>query len=652
MKRTPLLAALLISAASAGWADTADIRSVILFEAGLAEIGRATGASTEVTLRVPRRDVNDVLKSLILLGTGIEGGSILLDGSSPVEDAFLDSAVQPEAIGDLEALLSSIPGTRIKVSAEGNEIIGEIMGVTRSADCDEDGACTVHIALRDEVGVITRQVLAGNVDVTILDDGVNRSIERGLDAMQAASGSGARDITLRIDAAPDAAGALSYVIAAPAWKTAYRAITDPSGRVDLQAWAVIENATPEDWSDVSLTLSSGSPNVLASDLQARRWPSRESYNPEPPKAQKAAAFMNLDAFAQGDASAEISMARGAMEMAPVPAAISAGASAGEGTADSRFTFPDAIDLPAGKMISVPFLSDPLEARHVSLYRGQLRDRIGYPDLILDLTNDLSVRLPAGIMTVHETGTGYIGDAAFPLLAPGESAMVRFGEDRKVRVEETVTGERRQRSARVSAGALIIIDEEVRETSYVVSSPAGEDRALLLEHPEIDGWEARVLQGPEDFTTEMSADGIKARQFEIAVSPGAESILRIEEILPVQETYMIAEFSPETLLSFTSRKMSDEDRVFLEAAAALMEARLLIEREIDEMTRARERLIQDQSRISGLLSSFPENSSQVEEYRVDMVRMETEIRALDDRDRAARLELVDAQRALRDHIASR
>jgi hypothetical protein len=65
-----------------------------------------------------------------------------------------------------------------------------------------------------------------------------------------------------IDGPEVAGGALTYVVAAPAWKTAYRAITGEDGEVDLQAWAVIENATGEDWEDVTLTLSSGSPVTL------------------------------------------------------------------------------------------------------------------------------------------------------------------------------------------------------------------------------------------------------------------------------------------------------------------------------------------------------------------------------------------------------
>ena len=647
--RTTLIAALLISTASASWSETAEIRNVVLFESGLAEIERTTGAKTEVTLRVPQRDVNDVLKSLILLGTGITGASILLDGASPVEDAFLDAPIRPDAIGDLEALLRSIPGTRIKITVNDKDFEGAVMGVTRAQVCDEDVRCPVHVALRDDTGKISRIVLSDHVDVAILDDVINSTIERGLDAMQTAAGSGARDITLKIAASDDADGALSYVIAAPAWKTAYRAITDLSGRVDLQAWAVIENATSENWDDVRLTLSSGSPNVLTSDLQSRRWPSRVSYDPAPPAAQKLTATMELMA-ASDSFSGDAVMERGVMAMAPAP--MTAAAKSSEGVADSRFTFPDPVDLPSGKMISVPFLSDPLEARHVTRYRGQLQNRVGYPDLILDLTNTLSVRLPAGIMTVYEAGSGYIGDAAFPLLAPGESALVRFGEDRKVSVNETVTSERRERTVVISRGTLTILDEDVRETSYRISSPAGVTRAVLVEHPVIEGWQARVTVGPSEFTDVMSVDGSFVKQFEINVAPDDEVVLTIEEIRPVQETIAITEFTPETLLSFSSRVMSDDDRVFLIATADLMEKRVRLQRLLDDVGENRARLIQDQHRLTELLTSFPDVSQQAEDYRNNIVRLESEVRSLDEDQKVTRAELSTADIALQAHVTSR
>src|SRR5436309_1078688 len=47
---------------------------------------------------------------------------------------------------------------------------------------------------------------------------------------------------------------VGYVIEAPIWKTSYRLVLDAKGKDKpyLQGWAIIENPTDEDWSDVKM----------------------------------------------------------------------------------------------------------------------------------------------------------------------------------------------------------------------------------------------------------------------------------------------------------------------------------------------------------------------------------------------------------------
>ena len=137
----PALSLLALVAALPALAQEAPVRAVTLFEAGLAELTRATGEARGVTLRVPLRDVNDVLKSLLVRGTGVTGARLALDGETPVEDAFASLPFPPEAATDLSRLLQSVPGIRVRVSdrgyPEGRE--GTVMGVRD--DCATETGC-------------------------------------------------------------------------------------------------------------------------------------------------------------------------------------------------------------------------------------------------------------------------------------------------------------------------------------------------------------------------------------------------------------------------------------------------------------------------------------------------------------------------------
>src|SRR5690242_19649564 len=63
-----------------------------------------------------------------------------------------------------------------------------------------------------------------------------------------ANGSGSRTITI------------AYVVEAPLWKSSYRIANgnDP-GDVHMQGWAILENVSGTDWTDVDLTVVTGNP---------------------------------------------------------------------------------------------------------------------------------------------------------------------------------------------------------------------------------------------------------------------------------------------------------------------------------------------------------------------------------------------------------
>ncbi|MEO6573973.1 MAG: DUF4139 domain-containing protein, partial [Polyangiaceae bacterium] len=59
---------------------------------------------------------------------------------------------------------------------------------------------------------------------------------------------------------------LSYVTDAPSWKPSYRVVLGKNGKVDLQAWAIVDNTSGEDWNNVRLGVGSSSALSFRYDL--------------------------------------------------------------------------------------------------------------------------------------------------------------------------------------------------------------------------------------------------------------------------------------------------------------------------------------------------------------------------------------------------
>ncbi len=69
---------------------------------------------------------------------------------------------------------------------------------------------------------------------------------------------------------------LTYVTEAPSWKSSYRIVLGDKGKVTLQAWAIIDNTSGEDWQSVKLGVGSSSALSFRFDLQSVRVVQRDT----------------------------------------------------------------------------------------------------------------------------------------------------------------------------------------------------------------------------------------------------------------------------------------------------------------------------------------------------------------------------------------
>lgn len=169
----------------------------------------------------------------------------------------------------------------------------------------------------------------------VTDARTHASLPVSFDTMKA--GSGEADMVVTV---PDGSRELlvSYVTDSPAWKPSYRMVLGPKqGEAELEAWAVVDNVSGEDWKDVTVGVGSTSALSFRYDLHSVRVVERETLGDE--RAFAAAGPMGGSPYAVADQELQVMAAlddatlgallRGeveaeaAMERAPVPASASA-----------------------------------------------------------------------------------------------------------------------------------------------------------------------------------------------------------------------------------------------------------------------------------------------------------------------------------------
>ena len=655
LHRLSVLATLMATAAAPVFAQdtTSAIQSVTLYESGLAELTRATGGVQTVTLRVPMRDVNDILKSLLVRGAGVTGAKITMDGSDPVGDAFSRLPFPPEAVTDTSALFTAVPGLRVTIN---NNLTGVIVGVGEV--CKKDAGCHMSLDILDDEGTITHAEINVGGSIKLLDAEIVEGITTGLASLRAAAGDTTRDITLVMTGNDVSDAQVSYVISAPAWKTSYRAITGSNGSVNLQGWAVVENATGEDWSGIQMTLSSGSPVTLQSNLFGRDWRSRDdvSYVQEEP-------VFASPMFKVMSADSNEGMDLQRLAAAPV-AAISSGAVMSDSAVDSRFALPGEQNIPAGKILSVPFLTESIDATQLALWKGSLSTNTGNPDMILNIDNNLDVRLPAGIVTISEGKTGivrasdpktmFVGDASMPIVAPGEEVDVKYGTDRHIEISERTSASTQQTSVTIANGMLQVNGFERSETTYNVTLHSGAGRAVTIDHPQIPEWKTTAYVDGAT-TLEMSEETSGGQNWErfamVLPADQSEATLTVTGERPTMQIRELSSMNSDAFLQWSGSVTTDAEKAFLDTAASLSGTISDLQ---GVLTSIRETLAQkdaDQARTRDNISAAGVGTPAHDRFMKTLIELEDEI--VDARRQEAELNtnLVNARSALEDHLAA-
>lgn len=642
-----LLAAALLAAAPIlrpALAAEGAIRAVTLSSGGLAEVVRSApvGDGGAVTIEVPLDQVDDVLKSLVVIGGTARVRSLSLGGLSPVEEVMRRMPFSAEDLAGLPSLLGRLQGVRVETEGGGRKVRGTVLGVSSAAG--ENGAATPMLAVLTEAGGTVAMPLTPDVSVAILDPAVLAKITEAAAVIGRAKADGARTIALRLDGPAGGSADIAYVVAAPIWKTAYRVIVDAAkGEARLQAWAVVENATGQAWDCVRLTLSSGSPVTLRQRLFERYWRERPEVPvdvngvaaPRPDEGAMEKSLSRMDAMTapppaaapmRDTAAMALPEATGRSYEAATP---TVEAAASEGDVGAAFAVSDPVDLAAGDTLSVPILDRTVKAERVSLF--QPGGNGAHPVAALILSNDTPTGLPPGILTVYDGKDGYLGDAQLLAMPAGETRMVGFALDRKVRIASEEEPERLMLKVKVVDGLLAADVRSRLRTVYRIKGAADGERTVVIEHPLRPGWSFS--------STNEAALSDSAHRLRVSVAQGGEAVVEAVEERVEEETTATDGADPALLLSWASGIADAKAKAVLGELADARRRMSEAETGLADLDASRQRIVADQERIRANLTAVPAQSTLAAGYLAEMTRQEGDLADLEHRraDLQARLE---------------
>lgn len=611
-------------------ADNGPITSITLSSGGLAEVVRKADIDTagQIEMTIPLEQVNDVLKSIVVFDDAGVVKGITLPGPSPMAEAFKNLPFSEEDLQSPAKLLSTLQGTNVRLVRAGSEVEGLILGVS-TRDRGDSGSVAVVSVLTE--GRIVGVELEPDTEITFLDPDIQEKVVRALSAVGNGKSDGARTVVLKVAGEGAREVAVSYVVPTPIWKTAYRIVTMPGDTARLQAWAVLENASGEDWKDVSVTLSSGAPVTLKQRLHDLYWRERREIPVDVsegyvPRIDGGAEPSFDDVRAQGMMrSSDIGIAALAAPVAEAappsmvfePAAAQVG-EATEGAVTASFAIPWPVNLESGETLSAPIVDQVVSAETVSVYQPESGSQ--FPIAAILIRNETETSLPQGILTVYDQKEGYVGDAQISGMPSGESRMASFATDKKVRVKQTSFPDNRITEIKVADGVLTATVVQRASVAYVIQGAPDGDRTIVIEHPKRPGWE---FSSPQHFDDTATHNRLK-----IDVAAGETETVTALSQRTLSETYGLVSTGAEELLSLSNRAPDPETAEKLKNLAALQSEITRVSRQIQRLRSAKDEETSDQQRHRANLAALEPGADLYKRAALKLSESETRIEDID------------------------
>ena len=662
-------------------ANELPLRRVVLASIGLAQFTHAGSVSAGSSIDLPVRldQVDDLLKSLTVFDREGGIGAVSLPGKAPLQELFRDLPFGPEALGSPSALLNALVGSEIEiagpVNAKGRVFRVEPFEVRLPND---GGTLTRHrLSLMSETGLV-QAVLEDVTTLQFTDPQARAQIERALQGLSENRAKERRKLSLDILGEGTRDIALSYVVAAPVWKTSYRLVLPKDGgRAKLQGWAVVENLTGGDWKDVELTLVSGNPVALRQPLYTAFFSDRievpvtagqkilpkQDDSDTAPMAKSADArpvaptrSMAMAGLQQREAqryrsgnSFQAAPVAGAPPPPPMPETLgtaAVAAEAEEAPTQLLYRFPSRISLATGHTMMVPFLDREVAASRTWLYQPDTHAR--RPLAAVRLRNDGDATLPAGIVTtfeaVGEGATNFVGDAQLPLLPKGTFKFVTLALDTKTDIRREDQGVQRTTLGKAVNGELTITTRSRRTIAYEVTPPTEEDREIIVEEPRAAGWapsadQQEIEETPTRFRFKIDAPKGSTAKSKLVVERTDRRIVHLTSL------------APEQILT-TIQGLENETPTLKSAVARLGETIGEINRaraQRSQLEAERKKIGEDQERIRRNLSSVGANSDLGRRYLETLKSQEERLGVIARSDQLLEAEIA-ARRTVAEEIA--
>jgi hypothetical protein len=622
------------------------VRTVVLYKHGVGYFERSgtLGPGESARLDFRAEEMNDVLKSLTINDQGGKVTDLRYDSSIPLDQKLTEFPFRIEDGQPLSAVIDQLKGARIEMEFGPQKIAGAIVSA-RLIGGEKDRPEREQLTLLMDSGELRNVDLAAATAIRFTDPRLQLQFKDYLAALTGARSKDKRSVYIDSTDSKSRDVRAAYIMPMPAWKSSYRLLFGESGaQPTLEGWAIVDNTTGEDWTNVRLSLVSGKPISFISQLYPPKFITRlgaelAEDRPVAPTVYSGAVQNKVIAPPPPAAAPRTALSSGSGVGAGFLRAGAAGAQMAElstvastGPAQEiadlfEYDISNPVTVRKDESAMMPFLQQKVSARKLIIYSDPNRPN---PFSAAELTNNTGKTLDGGPITVFDAGT-YAGEALVETVKNSDKRFISYGVDLGTRISTNLDSRNDTvRELHAHNGLLISRFSQVQKKNYSVHNVDPRAKTLVIEHPVRAGYD--LIDTAKPFETARDV-----YRFEVKIpADGSVDFPVTEERLYDTQT-SVSSLNPDGLLTYIRNKtISDAARKQLQQVADLKTQIANTDADKRSVTDQINNLVRDEERNRQNIASLSQVSGQqqiVQDYARKLSDQETQIAKLRDREGA-------------------
>lgn len=654
-----------IEAAEARNADkgeaTLPITRITLYRSGVASFERSGSVAGDATLRLrfDNAQVNDVLKSLVAADMSGKGSvrGVSYASNAPLARRLAAFGINLGDDPSMGVLLGRLRGAEVKITSANGTVTGTILGSEMREEASGNAQKTIQVPFLNVVGKggIHSVNLFDARSIELADPDLQAELTKALTAIAQQRQEQSRSLDVSFAGTGDREVAVMYTHESPVWKASYRVLLDEKAPTRMSGWAIIENTTDEDWTDVRLSLVSGRPVSFTMDLQEPLFAWRPSvavpsvggmmprvyedsvqetrFGIDKDELQAASRKMSIANRGhsvegkRGYAFSEAPAAAPALEQslrdrdASIGGALSSSMPAGAGGVVTGEVFhydvatPTTIARQSSAMI--PIVGADVKTRRVSILSPGPANQTRYPMRGMELTNSTDLQLLPGPLAIYDSGV-YAGDSMIEQIGPGDTRLVSYATDLEVVAVTDESSSNDMKRLRIVQGSFEMRSVSTQTTTYKLRNKSQKSsRTVILEQPRLGGYKLIDSLKPSSETASLY-------RFEVELKPGEKKDFTVVQESAGVTTVGINSYDDRTILAWQqSGKLSPKVLETFREVAKRQAAIKSLERKSSDLDAEWKRISEDQNRTRANMQAIDRNSDLYARYMKKLGEQETQ-----------------------------